>query len=367
MRLISLGLVFLASATTALADAPAAPKPEAAPAPPIGIWRQNNAGEFEHIQSGLICPATFTDHRRRQVESFDKSGLDVGCDYSGPSSGVTYYLTRGSTGRTQEALAEAKREFLEASAARHPLLASEARSQGGGLDWTIVLYGEDGGLADGIWMADVGEWILEYRVTYHAADQAKVESELKGLTSTILGDIGPRLQACAKAPAAERLGRPVTDKAAIQSASMMTSVLGGALMVAKPDPKPAQEDVAFRCVDQVLERDGITMLAWRTIRPDGSDAMSDEISVETDRGPLVMSFSSGGLSGFLADAGKNKPPQWSATLEQDGRTLVFGYFEGRPTLDEMGILFAAALKGKAKPVGGFSAKGNSITINMPPQ
>src|SRR4051812_41313585 len=92
MRLIAAGLL-LATATPAWADIQAAAKPQTAPQPPKGVWRPDDKGGYEHVQSGLLCPERIGDHRRRQVELFNKFGTDVGCDYPGPDSGVTYYLT----------------------------------------------------------------------------------------------------------------------------------------------------------------------------------------------------------------------------------------------------------------------------------
>ncbi len=62
----------------------------------------------------------------------------------------------------------------------------------------------------------------------------------------------------------------------------------------------------------------------------------------------------------------NKKPQWTATLEQNDRTLIFGYFDGRPTADMLEEFFASILSGKVKSVGSYGVKGNNITIEMPP-
>ena len=52
-------------------------------------------------------------------------------------------------------------------------------------------------------------------------------------------------------------------------------------------------------------------------------------------------------------------------LDDKGRTLIFGDFNGRPTIDQMGELFASILTGKTKPLGGYSASGKDITIMTP--
>jgi hypothetical protein len=246
---------------------------------------------------------------------------------------------------------------------------SESLEQWDGQDWAVVLYGEDAAVTDGIWMADIAGWTLEFRVTYRTADQSRIAEEVKDSAKTILKDVGARLVTCAKAAPAERRGRAITDKAAIESASMMTSVLGGALAAGLQKKDANAGDPTFRCAEQAIQHDGMAMLYWRSIRPDGSDALYDEISVELNDGPLAMSCTSG-LLGLIADQAKDKTdrePQWSASVDRGGRNLIFGYFWGRPTIEDMGGLFEAALTGKSKPVGGYSAKGNAITIITPPK
>lgn len=363
MRVIVAGILVLAIGGPALADVPiAGPKPAAAPSPvPKGIWRADEKRGYEHVQSGMICPETIGVRRRRTVETFDKFGLDVGCDYSG----FTYYLTRRTSGGIPEAMAEAKRELVEGEAAHHPRLTAENHEQDKGLDWAEAFYADDNDVSDGIWMADISGWTLEYRVTYPSTDHTRISDEVKSSAMTILQEVGPRLASCAKALPTERRGRPITDKAAVDSASMMTSILGGALAASRSKAQP-QEPI-FRCAEQAVEQNEVPMLFWRDIRPDGSDALSDEVSVELTDGPLVMSFSSGepGLLASLSKEKADQPPQWSATIDAGDRTLIFGYFSGRPTINDMRDLFVAVLTGKAKAVGGYSAKGNAITIMTP--
>ena len=67
-----------------------------------------------------------------------------------------------------------------------------------------------------------------------------------------------------------------------------------------------------------------------------------------------------------AAKGTNKPLRWVATLRNGDQTLIFGYFDGRPSPDAAADLFAAIIAGKAKPVGSYGAKGKNITITMPP-
>ncbi len=52
-------------------------------------------------------------------------------------------------------------------------------------------------------------------------------------------------------------------------------------------------------------------------------------------------------------------------LDDKGRTLIYGYYNGCPTIDQMGELYASILTGKTKPLGGYSASGKDITIKTP--
>src|SRR5580704_19085749 len=134
MRLFVLtALVVAVFATAAAADTPppAASDATAAPARPTprSIWRLDEAGAAEHLQTGLSCPARVGEFDRTQLVNYDALGFDVDCNYArADGADITVYLTRRSGTTAADAVTEAKRELLIVRAARHPALISETRS-----------------------------------------------------------------------------------------------------------------------------------------------------------------------------------------------------------------------------------------------
>ena len=370
MRLLALALIFAANA--ALADAPAsANTPDA---PMQSVWRPV-AGGYEHLQTGLVCPERFDGYHRTEVATFDAYGLDVGCNYSIGTASLAVYLTRrDEAGGLDAAMTEAKRELLQAGAAHHAQLLSETAAHAGGLDWTVALFGEDGDMHSAIWVADLFGWTFEYRATYPAADETRMVAEIGTITASVRSSAGARLQLCAKAPQPARPGTVVTDAAQIQSAAMMSSLLGGAMQMAAQDHKGKPEDAAVVdapptwCVDKATTRDDHPMVFWRGVRADATSAPEDRITLATlDRPPLTLDLSAGGLAGLIDAVNKkdDKPEQWAASLQHGDQTLIFGYFAGRPSAELVIDLFARLLSGKQKAVGGYSAKGKNLTILTP--
>ena len=46
-----------------------------------GVFVAGGAGSAQHIESGLICPATFSNFALWHLEVFNPNGTDIGCDY----------------------------------------------------------------------------------------------------------------------------------------------------------------------------------------------------------------------------------------------------------------------------------------------
>lgn len=354
-------------AVPALAEAPS-PSASERPAdtPPIGIWRPTADGGYEHRLTGLRCPIKLGAYRRRRVEIFDRFGLDVGCDYGGPYAGVTYYLTHREGTGLQEAMSEAKRELENANASLNPKLVSETHAEDGGFDWTIATYDRDGGMREAIWLADLSGWTIEYRITYHAAEERNVSASVSTLASEVRANVGARLLTCAKAKPARRDGKAVTDLHDVQSASMMSSILGGALASMAVEEKLPATSAPVLCFERAGVYGGYALVFDRSLGSDGSDALSDVVTVAAAGAPTTVRFEGSGLAGLLVDK-PGQPRQWTAVFDRDDQSLIFGYFNGRPTIDQMGELVARMLTGEAKPVGGYSAKGKTISVMMPPK
>jgi hypothetical protein len=370
MRLLVVALMF--AAYPALADTPASARATEAPAQ--SVWRPS-AGGYEHLQTGLICPTQLAGYRRTEVVTFDDYGLDVGCNYSIGTAALTFYLTRrDGPGGLEAAIADAKRDLLQAGAPRHAQLISETASVEGDLKWDIALYAEDGDLHSAIWIADLFGWTFEYRATYPASEEARTVADIRTITTGIRSGAGARLQLCARAPQPARPGKAVTDAAQIKAAAMMSSILGGAIQEAaeeqkgKPDEASALDAPPTWCVERATTRDGFPMVFWRGVRDDATNALDDRITLATqDHPPVTLDVSAGGLAGLIEAESKkdDKPEQWTASLHNGDQVLIFGYFAGRPSADLVADLFARVLSGKQKPVGGYSAKGKTITIIAP--
>lgn len=365
MRNVLAGIAAASFATAALADTPP-PTVQPDDRPAASVWRAGQDGAYEHILTGLVCPSTLGIYRRRSVQAYDSFGLDVGCAYAGKASGVSVFLTHRDEPALETAMGAARRELEEAHAARHPKFVSESRTREGDIDRSIVTYSRDGDMRELIWLEDLSSWTLEYRATYSAADEPRVMGEVGSFAEAARTATAPRLQACAKAAPAERRGKPVTDKGAVEASSMMTSILGGAMQIAVAEGEATETGSTIPCLERAGVYAGFPLVFLRNVSSDGSDALSDAVTAISAGPPIIVRFSGGGLAALLADK-PDQPQEWAATYDREGQTLIFGYFSGRPTIDQMGDLVANMLSGKAKPVGGYGAKGKNITIMRPPK
>jgi len=365
MRWLAMGMLLVAGSARADVRPPAAPP---APAPPVSVFRGHQAGTLEHLQSGLVCPARIGEYRRIEATVFDKFGLDVSCGYHTGTVVITLYLTRRTGTGVDAALAEAKRELLQFGADRHPQSISELRSTNGGRDWVTVLYGEDGDIHSAIWLADLDGWTLEYRATYPAVDETRVTADIAKITAIVEESAGARLALCSASPPPARRALPILDRRNLQQSSMMTSILGGAVLAEARDGKATATAPLMWCLEGPILKNNHHMLFWRAVDPKGTDARSDRITLATDGPPPTLDIAPDSLASLVEGLAKasDKPPRWIATLRQGDETLIFGYFDGRPSSDSVADLFENILAGKAKPAGGFGAEGKNITIVVPP-
>jgi hypothetical protein len=347
------------------ADRPGANTPDAsAPALPLSIWRPAPGGAVENVQTGLICPAGLRDYRRTQAEMFDHFGADIGCNYRSATGDITVYLTRRDGPSLADAMGEAQRELLQVQAANNVQLMSDAPVRMGDMDWREALYSEKGDLRTAIWITDLGGWTLEYRATYPAATEARIPEDLEAVTAMVRASAGVRLSQCAKSQPPTRAGVAVTDQDKLGAAAMMSSLLGGAALVAKSKGEGQAAPPPIWCVERIIAGDH-PMLYWRAIKADGADGLVDKVSLMTAHAPPTLVVRPEDFVSVLAEGGGDKPVRWSATLDHDGRVLIFGYFEGRPTPEAMIALMDQIIAGAAKPVGSYGVDGKSISIGMP--
>jgi hypothetical protein len=330
--------------------------------PPLSVWRID-AANAEHLQSGLGCPATLRSYRRTELYVYDRFGLDVSCNYlDAAQSDVTVYLTRRPTGSLDDAMAEAKREFLQVRAAMHPQPISETRPTVGGLAWQLALYGVDGGMRDAIWIADLDGWTLELRVTYRADAEAAVQADMAAFTDAARGSAGARLDLCGKSLPPARTGALVPGGKDASTDAMMSALLGGAASSAAAKGAAQAPRVTW-CVETASSNGQVGVLFWRGVHDDGGDAAIDRVTAMTVGEPPQMTVHGDDLAAIV-DKANGRPAKWTAETASGGTTRIYGYFDGRPTAPALEALFLDALNGKA-PMSSYSVEGGKITIGMP--
>jgi hypothetical protein len=355
MRLLLLTALLL-SANTALAETPAATKatppvsvwrPAPARARPFGVWRPTGSGAYEHIQSGLICPARTATYARRDVIVFDEFGLDVGCYYMSEAVAVSYYLVRRSGGIEAD-LAQAKRDLVQFGATRHPQLLSESSYVQDGMSWSLAIYSEDGARRSGVWITDLGGWTFEFRAAYPVADEASMLSDIRVMAASVKASAGARLGLCAKAPRVEREGELLVDRIRATGGQIGKSA-------------PAVEAPLVWCAEGSAKKGGMPLLFWRAVNADGGDALQERATTLRWDQPAVLSVA----PDPRGDVAKTGSAPWIASMRRGGQVLVFGYFDDRPPVEDALDLFAGVLSGKAKAVGGYSVDGRNTNINAP--
>lgn len=361
-------------AAPALADPTPPPPVGQAPGParptqdknPLSVWRLTE-DSYEHLQSGLRCPAEVGELRRVEITTYDVFGLDVSCGYNSRNTVITAYLTRG-TG-LDKAYEDAKASLLQHNEARHPALVSDARSQTDGLAWRRAVYAEAPDLQTDVWMTDLQGWIFEYRATYPAAAAAQTEAVLSQLTAQVRASAGARLDLCARSHPPDRPGRPIVDRAQTAQLGMVGALMGGAGEAAIEDGKAkAAEPVVF-CVEDAAPGKEISFLTWRGVTPAGEDSHIDHVTPMTLGPPPVLVSTLDSLGNLIAgEAAHGKAPEhWVASLVADGKTTIYGYFDRRPSAKLLTPLMLDILTGKAKALGGYSADGKTINVTIPPK
>jgi hypothetical protein len=360
-------LAALAMAGRCWADVAPAKNPRSDP--PLSVWRNNAAAVPEHLQSGLVCPATFRGYNRTNLHIYDGFGLDVSCNYQADHSDITVYLTRRTDTDLQAAVDQAKREFLQVRTAEyHPQFVSTTHPTDGGLAWTVLLYADDYDLHDGIWLADLGGWTLEYRATYRKDIEVQAVADIDAMTAAVLASAGPRLTACAKQPPPARIGVPITDAKAAQEAAEETATLGGIYAIAAADPKIKKEPAAptLWCAEATFPNDKLPVLFWRGVHPDGSDAQTDRVTLMTQGDPPEMTVAGDALAA-LAEQARPGSATWAARVVTGDMTRIYAMFKGRPAPSALAAVFVDALSGHRAPLTGYGAKGSKITIELPPK
>lgn len=308
---------------------------------PLSVWRLTAEGP-EHLQSGFRCPPRIGDLERAGVTTYDGFGLDVSCGWNSKRSVITVYLTRGVA--LDKAYESAKAALMSHNEARAPRLIAERQVSMGGLDWRRADYRLDAASESAIWMADLHGWILEYRATYPEDAAQAVEDQLRAVTDLVLATAGARLDLCGRAEPPERAGREVKPTRAAAGDT-----------AAGPGPAPTF------CVEKAWSGEGLNLLFWRGVAADGSDARVDRLTPMTMDAPPALESR---LDETGTQVGRER---WAATITQGAQTSIFAYYEGRPSAETLRPLLVGILRGKARPIGGYSVDGKAVSAETPPR
>jgi len=366
MRLILLGALAAACWTSsALAHGLTAQPPPETQAPSLSVWRLGRDGDAEHMQSGLACPALFRGYKRVDLHVYDGFGLDVSCNYTAPGVILTVYMTRRSgAADVDEAMVEARREFVTGRAEWHPQPFSDTRRTDGAVAWHVLVFGDDQG-RDGIWIADLDGWTLEYRITNTVAVDSRAQADMAAMTELVARSAGARLDLCAKSPPPSRHGVPIKDDKDRGATAMMSAITMAAASngvdggKTNPPPMPVTW-----CVEQPVPGAPADLLFWRGVHDDGTDAGTDELTAMAKGPPLALMVANDPTTALIQNE-LGRPPRWTASMANTEQTSFYGYFTDRPSPEALAALFQAIIAGKAHPLSGYSAKGRSITIDVP--
>lgn len=318
----------------------------AEPGPP-GVWRAGESGAYEHLQSGLTCPAKQSGYHRTGASVLDARGLDVACDYSGSGTQVAYRLTlRTPPDGFDMAVSRAKRELLLSRSARHPQLISEIRFPQDGLNWSAAIYSEDGGRRAALWLADIDGWTFGFRAYYPEAQDAAILADVRVIAASVKASAGAHLDLCAKARPVQRTGAAITDRDQVRSAAMTARLLSNA------QHATASPSAVVWCVEAIDEDDAAQpMVFWRGLRPDGGDAREDQISLIRPGGPFVLTLTPEPMERLgPTKAGDTASTRWVATVRKGGQTIIYGYFTDRPSQEAAVETVSDIVAGRTKAV-----------------
>jgi len=370
MRIATMGFVILASAANAWADTDATKvQTENTQQQSLyrSIWHVADNGDITNLQSGLICDSKLGDFSRTDVLAFRPNGLDVGCNYANAAKNITIteYITRRQLQSLADDIAEARNEMLHRMDGLVLLSDSAGKDFEANAGWLKEVYARPNSpFREGIWLADLSGWTLEYRVSYRADLESTTFAALASMAARARETAGVQLARCAKSAAPVRDGTAVADPNELQQSLVMMSLIGAAL----DDPKVKSEPQKPRtwCAEDQIGSAEVPLLLWHAVFDDGTDASADKITGMTVSDPPVLESAPDSLTDAVRMANDSSAkPRWVATVEQNGKTWFFAAYDGRPSGMELSKVAAAVFTGRAKPIGGYSYDKDKISIQLP--
>jgi hypothetical protein len=331
---------------------------------PLSVWRPAPGDVFEHLQSGLSCPGDVKGFRRTGVATYDDFGLDVSCGYNSQTAAITLYLTR--RGSSSDAFSGAKQSLEETWRARAPRVLADGPVTLDGREWLRAEYELiGGGMRTAIWVTDQHGWVLKFRATYPATSSQEVTAEIKALSAQARSSAGVHLERCGKSKAPARLGKNVRSGRSAGLNTSMASLLGGVAAASAQGKAVASVPMTF-CVEEPVWQEGMNLLAWRGVTPEGEDARIDRVTGMTVTPPpaLDIAFDETGSLVTAELTGKARE-LWVATLTQDRQVIIVAYFDGRPPFKLTSDLMGRIAAGKVKALGSYSLDGKTVNVTVP--
>ena len=145
------------------------------------IWFVDRGDNYTHIQSGLICPATWSGLTRTHSTIYNPMGQDVGCNYArGDDAIVTFYAYRNG----QPVEQEVEQLMAQVVKTRHPVFEESDlplhNSDNAGMNLTgdaITFQSPQGvPMKSGVAVMDSAGWRVKARITYTLAIADEIES-----------------------------------------------------------------------------------------------------------------------------------------------------------------------------------------------
>ena len=347
-------LALLASLSSA-GWADTAPAPQSALTPPAGpvippkaIFDIADDGGALHQQSLLQCPANLDGYSRDVLHVYDKAGFDVSCNYRGPQSDVTVYLTR----RPPEQLAQ---DFEGERQAILKRIADAAARDGAvplppGLDWKSAGFASNKGVQlDDLLLAEVSGWEFQIRATYLSGSADPTHKMAADITALMLKTAGAHLAACAAAPPPARAGQSVGD---VDYAT--TLALSGITMARL---NPIADPAPVWCAEGAFPVGQTNPVLWRNIAFDGKSGDADRVSGSD---PRIVEVRLDPASGEVAAKQGATMNIYDVIIGNADSADLIGIFNGRPSPGDLGKLIFGG--GQIHVFAHFDRATNKIQI-----
>ena len=197
-KILIAALAILSASACASAPAPPpAAEPVSTVAPMLdsltpdddGVFTSDRSGNFTHVQSGFICPNTWSGFQRTTHTVFKPAGNDVGCNYEDASGSVVtlYAYSYPAFPPLELEMDSIMQRIVKMRNPVHEdtdvMIVAKPSARGFGYvgDAILIDGAGDEKIKTGVFLTDAGPWRLKARATY-PADQAEFVEEFVALS-----------------------------------------------------------------------------------------------------------------------------------------------------------------------------------------